>query len=257
MYALMLVCAARHGGLPARVRLRPPAATCRLFVVGRADALHAQLGALLRRRLALALATVVDRVRGAPELLARRAARLRRRRRCCTCRGCRRCSTRRSTRRALAQPAALRRAGPDLESRAGRRHAHGRARARRRLRASRRSSRGAWRTRSAPRCSSGARSCSARWPSRGSSRRCRPRGPRATSPRCSARCCCSARSASRAPGTLGVVALDHRRHLGDPDEYGLENNERVDRRTRSAASCTRATSCSRCSPSRLRSSRTT
>ena len=82
---------------PTRVDERPRAALAGAFGAragGRA--LHAQLGALLRRAMALAgwrccsCAPAAER----RARLRRRRARLRRRRRCCTCRGCRRCSSR-------------------------------------------------------------------------------------------------------------------------------------------------------------------
>ncbi len=66
-----------HGRLPARVRVRPPRLPAALLGAARADALHAQLGAVPVGRPGLRAGAVLVRVRGAQELLARRADRLR------------------------------------------------------------------------------------------------------------------------------------------------------------------------------------
>ena len=86
----------------------------------------------------------------------RRADRLRRGRPALPAVGADAAAPGRAHRRALAQPAELRRADPDHAVAARRRHADGRARARRRARGSRRSSRGASTTRSATALLSGA-----------------------------------------------------------------------------------------------------
>ena len=222
--------------------------TCRCSSVLLArDALHAQLGALPRRagsRSALIPCWYVSEDRR--ELLARRADRLRRRRPALPALGAHAAPPGPAHRRALAQPAELRRARSRSPGRCS-------AAARPRSRCVLAGGSGlaavlARRVDDKERTARARRRCHRARPrsrSPGSCRRSRPPGRRATSACCSARCCCSPRSGSPAPATLGLVALVIILGIWAIPKT-LRAREQVERRRpaqrRRAASCTRATS---------------
>ena len=195
MYALMALLRAAHERLlPACLRPSPPRLHRRLRDRSGADALHAQLGDLLRRRrVPRARVPVADRPKGgARRAAARRRARVRRRRAALPAVGADAALPGRAHRRSVGEQAAARRPDPDRERRARRLRPRGRGAARGRLRA--RGGPGRPPRTRRPRAAVGRgrwpRSRSSRSRSAGASRRCRRRGPRATSPRSSARWCC-------------------------------------------------------------------
>ena len=171
---------------------------------------------------------------------------------CSTCRGCRRCSPGAAHRRAVVDGAELPRAADSRRAPCRRRRAVRRAR--------RRAAAGLVAT-SAARGPSGVLALSLVGVdgrcSRGSRRRSRPRGRRATSPSCSGRCCCSPPRRSCAAG--GSASS---RSSPSSSSGGLQR-ARTTRRTHgrsppgSRRSSTRASSSSRPTRSRCRCSATT
>ncbi len=219
--------AARHRGLPARVRVRAQALPAGLHGAARGDALHAQLGTFPRRRARPRADPLLVRVRGAVEPREGRADRVRRRRAPVSPVGPHAAASGAAHGCAVAEPAELRRTRSDHPLAPRRRHAHGGARPGRRLR-HRRHPRAARRRQGADRAPV-RRGDRARDAGRrvdrvaGLARLDHALPRRAARPDAAAR---RPRARARRDARHGR-ARDHRRDLGDPEE--LRAREQVER----------------------------